>query len=134
VLLTDLLYAYEEILHKFSKEKFNTSAEFREGARKLVLTAEETAEKKWELHKIPNILVSKYIEVYNDRIKLLLADIDTISFYRLSDTSKNYDEVAFYFFTHVASMLQLAVSIDTLKTLRTMNGQLKTLSYNGKNL
>jgi hypothetical protein len=128
------LSSYEEALREFITTTFSESTDFRVKARMLILNIVEDYEQKWRNQNVPDLVIERYKTLQQDRIRLLLADIDTLAFYRLTDDTTDFSEVLFYLLTHVSVILRLSVANDTLQTLRELNGTLKTVTYNGQPL
>lgn len=128
------IFAYESALRNFINTDFTDSADFRTKARYLILKIVEDYENTWRENGIPEIVITRYKTLQQDRIHLLLNDIETLSFYRLSDETKNFNEVIFYLLTYTSIVLRLSLASDTMQTLRDLNGTLKTVVYKGQPL
>jgi len=128
------IFAYETALRSFINVDFLDSADFRTKARLLILKIIEDYETTWREIGIPEIVITRYKLLQQDRIHFLLNDIDTLAFYRLSEDTKNFNEVIFYLLTYTSIILRLSLAGDTLQTLRDLNGTLQTVVYKGQPL
>lgn len=133
-ILTIQIGAYETALREFITSKFSDGTDFRVRARRLFLKIVEDYEKRWATFGIPTLVIDRYKCLQESRIKLLLSDVETLTFYRLSDNTTDFNEVVFYLLTHASIILRLAVSSDSLEALKALNGSLKEVVYNGHNL
>lgn len=133
-MISEQIKAYEEEIKKFIDYKFTSNNDFREKARLLILTSAKNYERRWVEGGVPDLVIEKYKFLQKDKIVLLLSDIDTITFYRLSEDDLDYEEVVFYLLTYISGILKLSISLDTVKILKSLNGELSKLKFNGLEL
>lgn len=115
----------------YSKPMFKSAADFRTKCRQLITSIIRAYEDKWRTLGIPEIAITKVRDLNYGRIELLLNDIDTISFYRAED---NYDEALFYILTSIMFMLKFGITLDNIKLLKQLNGELSGKKFNNKDL
>lgn len=130
IIIKEQVNSFSDAVKNFLTIKFNSVSDFREQARVLVLNAIRESEDKCRQQQIPETIINKFSSIQTDRIKLLLADIDTMSYYRLKDT-QDFNEAMFYFLQELSTFLRYSLTYDTLKTLQSLNGDLALLNYNG---
>lgn len=131
-LITIQLQTYSEALKEFILENpsFENSAEFRKKLRSCVFDMVNKTEKRWQERQLPQPLIEKYSALYRQRIELLLSDILAASI-----TSSVENNAALETFLNDARIIiRTSLQEDVMVALRSLNGELSSLTFNGKNL
>jgi len=122
---TDL---YKGIYDKFiNTEKINNDDFYNEHiqfAQKLIATYE----KEWEMKGIPKVVIDKFNEWHNPRLEMGIADRREIANSNLHKTGR----CKTYAVSDLYCWIMKTALMDGEKTLRTLNGQITGLEFNGK--
>ena len=131
LMLSTQLRSYERCLRAFlgTNKTFVDSADFRAKSRALIFDIMNAYQQRWRELDIPEPVITTYRKWHGDRIELLLSDIDTIAFYKVS---QSYDESVFYFFNSILFLLKLGIAHDSIKSLQSLNGHINKLTFKGK--
>lgn len=133
LMLTEQYNIFAEYARKFlsANYEFKSPVDFRNQCRQLIVNIIKAYEERWSKLGVPQIVIDKIRDLYQGRIQLILSDIDTIAFYRAED---NYEEALFFILTSILFMLKFGITIDSIKLLKELNGELKSYKFNNKDL
>ena len=133
VMLSEQHSIFAEQTRKFvlDKEEFKSTIDFRTQCRQLITSITKAYEDRWVQLGIPEVVITKVRNTYQGRLELVMSDIDTIAFYRAEN---NYDDALFYILTSILFMLKFGTTLDSIKLLKELNGELKGYKFNNKEL
>lgn len=131
VLITTQLEVYKDALRNFIIENpsFENGTDFRKKLRACIYTMVETTEKEWKEKQIPQALIDKYSSLYRQRIELLLSDVLAASF-----SSVENNAALETFLNDARIIFKTGLQEDVTVALRSLNGELNGLTFNGKKL
>jgi len=126
------LKTYSDTLKEFilKNDKYEDSNEFRKKLRGCIFDMVNKTEKQWREAKIPEILINKYSALYRQRIELLLADILNASITASIENNQAMEK----FLNDARIIILTGLQEDVIIALKTLNGELSGLTFNGKQL
>lgn len=132
VMITIQLDIYSSTLKKFIEDnpKFEDGSDFRKKLRACIFKMVEDTNKQWHERQLPQPLIDKYGALYKHRIDLLLSDV-------LSATlmiSVENNAALNTFLNDARIVFRSGLLEDVILALRSMNGELNGLTFNGKKL
>lgn len=133
-MLTAQVNAYKHGIEAYINETFLNDNDFRNKSRLMLLRIVDCYEQEWRTLGVPEIVISRYKEIQQEHIEVLMQDIESLTFSRLNENDNSYDEVIYYIITHISVILRLSLSSDAFRAIKDLNGTLKTVKYNGLNL
>jgi hypothetical protein len=131
-LLTIQLETYRRVLKEFiiNNPTFEDSADFRKKLRHCIFQMVDETENNWRERQIPHPLIVKYSALYIQRIELLLSDILTAT---VTSSIEN-NEALDVFLNDARIVFLTGLQEDVMMALRSLNGELTGLTFNGKQL
>lgn len=125
------LDTYRTALKQFISDNpsFEDHTDFRKKVRACVYKMIDECEARWEQRQIPKPILNKYSDLYKQRIDLLLGDIVNASFSSLEN-----NEAINVFLNDARIIFKTGLQEDVMFALRSLNGELKDLTFNGKAL
>ena len=131
VMITEQYNAFSGKIHEFLQQEhdFKSMGDFRIVCRKLIMDIISAYELRWTQLAIPAPVMRKVKSFYQERFELLLNDIDIIALYR---SDGNYEEALFYILTSIMLVLKFGITLDSVRSLKELNGELTGMIFNGK--
>jgi len=131
-IITIQLDTYRDILKEFiyDNPKFIDATDFRKKLRACIFHMVEETTENWKERQLPQPLIDKYSALYKHRIDLLLADVLSSTF--MADIETN--EALNTFLNDARIIFRSGLLEDVVLALRSMNGELSGLTFNGKKL
>jgi len=132
IMITIQLDTYAATLRRFIEEnpKFEDGTDFRKKLRSCIFRMVEDTNKRWVERQLPQPLINKYSALYKHRIDLLLSDVLSAT---LTMSVEN-NEALNTFLNDARIVFRSGLLEDVLLALRSMNGELSGLTFNGKKL
>lgn len=126
------LRTFSEVLKEFINKniEYEDGNDFRKKLRACIFEIISQTEKRWREANIPELLIEKYNSLYKQRINLLLSDILTASMVVTVKNNKALEN----FLNDARIILLTSLQEDAVMALKALNGELKNLTFNGKNL
>jgi len=131
VIISIQLNTYREELKNFIEmnRTFEDSNDFRRKLRTCIFKMVDKSQDRWrELH-VPQLLINRYSALYKQRIDLLLGDVLTASL-----TNNSTIEALNTFLNEARVVFKTGLQDDAIVALKSLNGELNKLSFNGKPL
>lgn len=125
VMLEEQFDSYELGLRTLLDLKFQDSEDYRIKVKKLLLDIVNNYESRWIKAEIPAAVIERYRALQQDRIRILLAEIDRLAYYEDFESSNDH------LFTQISFLIRLSTTDDALQALKDLNGTLKTLTFKG---
>jgi hypothetical protein len=125
------LNVYRDELKTFieNNKKFEDANDFRKKLRICIFRMVDKSQDKWRELNVPQILINKYSAMYKQRIDLLLSDVLAVSL-----TNVNPIDALNTFLNEARVVFKTGLQDDALMALKSLNGDLNNLTFNGKPL